>query len=113
MGKIKKDFTAWINSAIANGLVNPGEYTFDADGKMEKPYTGIKNVDGVDYYYVNDAVDSTGVAHLVKVDDDIYYVTPMGKIKKNFTAWINSAIANDLVNPGEYTFDADGKMIID
>ena len=49
----------------------------------------------------------------MKVDNDIYYVTPMGKIKKNFTAWINSAIANDLVNPGEYTFDADGKMIID
>ncbi len=112
MGKIKKDFTMWITATKANGLVSPGEYTFGADGKMEIPYTGIKNVDGVDYYYVNGAVDSTGSAHLIKVGDDIYYVTPMGKIKKNFTMWINEAKANGLVVPGEYTFDENGKMII-
>ncbi len=112
MGKIKKDFTMWITATKANSLVSPGEYTFGTDGKMEIPYTGIKNVDGVDYYYVNGAVDSTGSAHLIKVGDDIYYVTPMGKIKKNFTMWINEAKANGLVVPGEYTFDENGKMII-
>ncbi len=110
-GKVAQNSTRWVTTAKANGLVAPGEYTFGADGKMEKPYTGIKNVDGVDYYYLEGKVMTNSTGLLVKVDEDIYYVTPMGKIKKNFTNWITTAKANGLVAPGEYTFGTDGKMI--
>ena len=110
-GKVAQNSTRWITATKANGLVEPGEYTFGADGKMEKPYTGIKNVDGVDYYYLEGKIMTNSTGLLAKVGDDIYYVTPMGKIKKNFTNWITAAKANGLVKPGEYTFGADGKMI--
>ena len=112
-GKIKKDFSAWISEAKTNGLVEPGDYTFDADGKMEAPYTGIKNVDGVDYYYLNGRVMTNSTGLLVKIGEDIYYVTQSGKIKKDFSAWISEEKANALVEPGNYTFAADGKMIIE
>ena len=110
-GKVAQNSKRYVTSKKANGLVKPGEYTFGADGKMEKPYTGIKNVDGVDYYYQDGAALTNTTGLIVKVDGDFYYVTPMGKIKKNFTTWITTVKANGLIKPGEYTFGADGKMV--
>ena len=110
-GKIKKDFTGWISSEKANGLVEPGNYSFDAEGKMLPPYTGIKNVDGEDYYYLDGKVMTSSTGLLVQVGEDIYYVTQSGKIKKNFTKRITVEQANGLVEPGKYSFGEDGKMI--
>ncbi len=45
--------------------------------------------------------------------DDYYFTVTGGKLFKDGVKTIYSTSANGLVAPGDYTFDADGKMVID
>ncbi len=110
-GKIVKDAKRNITAEKANGLIAAGQYYFDTDGKLVKPFTGIKAVDGVDYYFVDGEICQD--AGLVKIGNDLYYVVWSGKIVKNAVRNITEAKANGLVEPGLYTFNAEGKMAIE
>ncbi|MBQ2988591.1 MAG: phosphodiester glycosidase family protein [Clostridia bacterium] len=106
-----------ISAAKANGLVEPGEYTFGADGKMivvENEPEVVKNglyvdEDGEIRYYVNNVATYAGVVK--DAEGNLYYINSSKKAVKNCKYAISAAKANGLVEPGEYTFGADGKMI--
>ncbi len=108
-GKLAQNQNRNVTTSNSNGLVKPGIYFFDADGKMEKPFTGIKAVDGVDYYFVDGEIAQN--AGLVEVDGNYYYVVWSGKIAKNQNRNITEANSNGLLEPGVYYFDADGKYV--
>ena len=107
-GKLFKDGVKTIFSSSANGLLNPGDYTFDADGKAVFPEGGTGIVG--DIYYENCAPKNKG---LVKLGDYYYFTMTGGRIFKDGVKTIYSTSANGLIAPGDYTFDADGKMVID
>lgn len=103
----KTNGLTWANGAP----VTKGSYEFDAEGKMI-----IKNglVDGV--YYVNNKV--TSYAGLIEVDGYYYYINDHGKPVAGKTYYITNT--NGLtfadgtpIKKGNYTFDAEGKMIIE
>ena len=108
-GKVYTNGTLAIGEAKANGLVKPGKYTFGADGKMiiEPEKNGI--VDGM-YYVDGELIKGAGV---VEFEGDLYFINMAGKVYTNGTLAIGEAKANGLVEPGKYTFDEDGKMIIE
>ena len=118
-GKLAVGESKNISATLANGLieVGTGHVTryFGADGRMEKPFTGVKaGADGILYYYVNDAVMS-GNPGLIEYDGAIYYVKPSGKVAVDETKYISATLANGLIevesgNVACY-FDADGKMV--
>ena len=105
-GKVTQNNTKAITEEQTHGLVPEGIYEFGADGKMI-----IKNgvVDG--YYYENGQV--VGGKGLIEFEGDYYFVVYSGKVAKNTTKTIQPSQLNDLpFAPGNYDFDADGKMII-
>ena len=113
-GKVAANETKKVTSENSNGLVAPGTYEFDADGKLVPPFTGVKaDVNGDLYYFVNGEVAS-GVYNgkLVEVDGVIYWVKWSGKVAANETKKVTSENSNGLVAPGTYEFDADGKIVI-
>ncbi len=117
-GKIVKDADRCVLADKANGLLDAGWYYFGADGKLttkeeEKPdtFTGIREVDGVDYYFENGVIAKN--AGIVKLGDDFYYVLPSGKIVKNAERCILEEKANGLIDAGWYYFGADGKLVVE
>ena len=99
-----------------NGLMDPGKYHFDADGKMtnaptpdpeptEPAKNGIVSEDGELHYYVDGVKTYAG---LIKIDGNYYYVNSSCKVITNQRYWISKT--NDLLPAGVYTFDAEGKM---
>ncbi len=80
-----------------------GNYTFGADGKM---LSGIAEVDGVKYLYINGKTSTCG---LFKVDGDYYYAYWGGVIKTNGKYYVDTTFCDLPV--GNYTFGADGKML--
>ena len=64
---------------------------------------------GTLYYYKDGK--RTASAGLVEYNGDIYLVGDYAMVTKNITRWVNRT--NGLKPVGEYTFDAEGKMIID
>ena len=111
-GKIKKNNVQTVTKEKSNGLVEPGDYHFDKDGKMVIPQEEpeIKNgiVDG--YYYENNVIK--GDVGMIEIDGALYFVCYSGKIKKGNIQTVTKEKANGLVEPGIYRFGEDGKMII-
>lgn len=96
---------------FTNGLLPVGTYTFGDDCKMIIKQGIVKDADGEIRYYV----DGTSVyAGLVKdTDGSYYYISGNGCVAiKNRVYYISEAKANGLLPAGNYTFGADGKMII-
>ncbi len=92
-----------------NGLVTPGWYEFDEDGKMINPpeeKNGLVSENGGVFYYVDNVLQKG--AGLVKIGNDYYYVRSGGNIATG-TYYVSHA--NGLVTPGRYEFAADGKLI--
>ena len=111
-GKLVVSTTRYVNPDWTNGLMDPGVYEFDAEGKLIQPDTqknGIVDVNGVLYYYVDGAATHAG---LIEIDGDYYYAGTGGKLAVNTTRYINVVWANGLLPAGTYTFGADGKMIL-
>ena len=103
-----------VTSANSNGLIEPGSYEFDAEGKLVPAFTGIKaDANGNLCYYVDGKVAS-GVYNgkLIEIDGAIYWVKWSGKVAANETKTVTSANSNGLIKPGTYAFDADGKLMI-
>ena len=111
--KAVKNCTYGIGEARTNGLLPAGEYSFDADGKMiiNTSKNGLcRDADGEIRYYVNGEEIYAG---LVKDEEgNYYYINSTLKAVKNCTYGIGAARTNGLLPAGEYSFDADGKMII-
>ena len=92
-------------------------YDFGEDGATDKNTTvadGLYEVNGYHYIVVN---GETGYG-IHKIDGAYYYgglgsgFAVMGYIAKNTTTAVSSATSNGLIPSGVYTFDADGKMVI-
>ena len=83
---------------VDNNEENPGEP--ETTGK-------IVNENGTLYYYENGVKTYAG---LICLDEEYYYVRSSGQLVVNATYWITKN--NDLLPVGNYTFDAEGKMII-
>ena len=122
-GAAVKNRNYWITKT--NGLLPPGAYYFDAEGKMTNPPTtepgqpdqpdqpeqpevrnGIVEVNGILYYYVNGNLKYG--AGLIKLDGYYYYVRSNAQLAIG-RYWVTTH--NDLLPQGMYTFDTDGKMI--
>ncbi len=112
-GKIKKNGYTTVTSANAGGLIDPGTYFCDINGKIVLPdnFTGIREKDGVDYYWVDGEI-SSGNARVVEHEGSFYWVCHSGKIKKHGYTTVTSANAGGLVEPGTYFCDVDGKIAI-
>ena len=106
--KAIKNRTVYITKT--NDLLPAGNYTFDEDGKMIIKQGIVNDPDGNIRYYVDGVATYAG---LVKdTDGSFYYISGNGCIAiRNRTAYITKT--NDLLPAGNYTFGADGKMIVD
>ena len=94
------------NVVKTNGLpIAPGEYRFDADGKLM--LNGFVEQDGKTYYYDN----GTRLYGFNKIGEDYYFFNAAnGSMYRSMKLWVG---ANDYgVEPGYYDFGADGKMVI-
>ena len=105
-GKLFKDGVKTLFSTNTNGLLNAGEYTFDADGKIVFPEGGTGVVGNI--YYEDYAPKN---ANLVQVGNDYYLAEGGGRIFKDGVRTLYSTNTNGLLAAGEYTFDADGKIV--
>ena len=85
-----------------------GIYTFGNDGKMCL-YDGIVAIGGDYYYYENNRLAIA--AGLIEIDGDYYYVRSNGKLVANREYWV--ATTNGLISVGLYTFDANGKLVVE
>ena len=104
-GKLHRSNTYWIGDT--NDLLPKGYYTFGDDAKIMK-LTGFNEIDGVTYYY-NDGW-AREYAGLIKIGDDYYYVNSKFEMVASQDYYVTKT--NDLMEAGVYTFDADGKMVI-
>ena len=104
-GTLKVDTVSWIS--YTRGVIPAGTYRFDAEGRILMT-TGLVDENGTLYYYKNGA--RTANAGLVEYNGDIYLVGDGAMVTKNITRWVSKT--NGLKPAGEYTFDADGKMVV-
>ena len=104
-GQLYTGGTLTVAQEKTNGLLPPGTYTFDAEGKIILKQ-GI--IDG--YYYVDGTV-KTG-AGVIKYEGSYYYIGQRGQVYKGSSLYLNATMTNGLFPAGTYSFDADGKMIL-
>ena len=94
-----------------NGLKKQDTYEFDADGKLVEKDVALNGIvkDGDVWYYYVDGIKT--YAGLIEIDGSYYYVKTNCEVvhgKKYFISKTNGLMAN-----GSYTFDDDGKMVIE
>lgn len=107
-GKVAKDETRIITALNSNGLLASGSYYFGEDGKL---FTGMKEDDGVLYYYQNGQLGTRIYnSEVVEFNGDIYLIKWSGKVAVNETRDITAAKSNGLLEPGTYYFGEDGKL---
>ena len=118
--KVAVDTTMYLSNTFTNGFayddgvaLKPGYYTFDSEGKMV-----IKNgvIDG--YMYINN--ERVNTYTLVKYDGSYYFVGDYRKVAVDTKIWLSAHYLKGItlpdgtiLEPGYYTFDSEGKMIID
>ena len=108
-GQVVMDRSYWITN-VGDTYVVAKQYTFGADGTFTPEFTqDLKNgiVDG--YYYENGKI--VYGKGLIELDGSYYYVRSNGQVVMNRSYWITTT--NGLKDAGVYTFDADGKMIVE
>ena len=110
--KAVKNTTYYIYAGRTNGLLPEGSYKIGADGKLILPKEGlVKDADGEIRYYENDVAIYAGLVQ--DADGNYYYINSSKKAVKNTTYYIYAGRTNGLLSEGTYTFDADGKMIVE
>ena len=62
------------------------------------------------YYYRNGM--RVNKANLIEFEGAIYHIGERAKVTTSKTVWISTNASNGLVKQGNYTFGADGKMIV-
>ena len=92
--------------------MQPGYYDFDADGKMI-----ILDGPVGDYFYVNGIRQKA--YQLVEYKGDYYFINDSHKLAKNVTLYLSKRFVEgktfadgSSISVGYYTFDADGKMVL-
>ena len=106
-GEIVMGRSYWV--AKTNGIysLEPGWYSFDANGVLQ--INGFVEVNGDMYYYYEDCTLAKG---FTKIGEDYYiFNAESGKMYKNATMWVTGENTYG-INGGMYYFDADGKMVI-
>ena len=107
-----KNRTYYVSEEMANGLLPAGNYKFLADGKMDIKQGVIKDADGQIRYYVNGVATIPGLVQ--DREGNYYYISGNGGIAiVNRTYYVSESKANGFLPAGNYTFGADGKMIIE
>ena len=105
-GEIIKDQSYWV--AKTNGIysLEPGWYSFDANGVLQ--INGFVEVNGDMYYYYEDCTLAKG---FTKIGNDYYlFNAGSGKMYKNADMWVGKNTYG--VEPGMHYFGADGVMQI-
>lgn len=88
-------------------FIKGAKYTFDGDGVL-LILNGFVDVGDVTYYYVDSVKTYAG---LIKVGDDYYYVKSDCTVVKGRDYYVGKT--NSLMDAGTYTFDEEGKMVIE
>ena len=88
-------------------FVQGAKYTFDPDGVL-LILNGFVDVGDVTYYYVDSVKTYAG---LIKIGEDYYYVKSDCTVVKGRSYYAGKT--NGLMNPGTYTFDEEGRMVIE
>ena len=84
-------------------------FAFSEDGWWMRDFTGIYEWEGKGYYIENGyVIEYPG---LIKIGDDFYYFCSNGTQIKNCSYWVSKG--NGYISNGRYTFDADGKLVLD
>ncbi len=104
-GKLKTNVVSWCSRN--NNLLPAGTYRFDAAGKVIMA-TELVMENGTLYFYQNGK--RTANAGLAVYNGDIYLVGEGAMVTKNVTRYVSRT--NGLKPAGEYTFDAEGKLVI-
>ena len=78
----------------------------------EKPtQPAVKNGVVGDYFYLND--EKQTAYKLILFEGHYYYVSDGHKVAKNTTLYLNKVLAGTGLAAGNYSFDAEGRMILD
>lgn len=111
-GEVVHGRSYWTTNT--NGLLPEASYTFGDDGKMiNTPDSSIEK-DGIVaendslWYYRDGKLQYN--AGLIQIEDNYYYVRSNGEVVHGKKYWTTNT--NDLMPAKEYTFDADGKMLV-
>lgn len=108
--KAVRDCDYSFSESAANGLMPAGKYSFDENGRMIFKYGIVHDDDGEIRYYDNNQPIAAG---LVQDDDgDFYFFNSTKKAVRDCDYAFNDSSANGLMPAGKYSFDEDGKMII-
>ena len=111
-GEILQNATQLIDAKHSNGILEPGTYYFEKDGKLRSNTELRVGMDGALYYYQNGRLCS-GIynGELIEHDGAIYWVKWSGKVAVNETREVTIANANGVGEAGIYIFDKDGKGV--
>ena len=105
--KLAKNGTLYLGEKFVTGSPFVADYySFDATGKMI-----IKNGPDGDYFYKNNVRQKA--YQLVEYEGDYYFINDSNKLAKNGVLYLSERfVAGTQFAPGLYSFDADGKMIV-
>ncbi len=105
--KVAKNCTLYLNEQFVAGTdLSAGVHTFGADGKLE-----LKNGVFGDYFYINNVKQTA--YQVVEFEGDYYFISDGHKVAKNRKLYILESYLYKYGLPaGQYSFDADGKMIL-
>ena len=120
--KIAKDKKLYLSATYVAGksfpdgrAIQPGYYTFDAEGKMVVPAMRNGIID--DYLYINDTKQTR--YQLAAYNGALYFISDGDKIAKNVKLYLSETYVSGKTFPdgraiqvGYYNFDAEGKMVI-
>ena len=62
------------------------------------------------YFYIDDVKQLA--YQLIEYEGNYYYISDGHKVAKNTTLYLNKALEGTGLAAGKYTFDAEGKMIL-
>ena len=98
----------YVQTGIFHIYEYPTRYAADENGVWQEHLTGLFDYKGETYYCVAGIIQEG--AGLVCIDGDYYYFrTSTSTAVKARAYWIT--VTNGLLPTGQYTFDADGKMV--
>ncbi len=111
--KIAKNKKIYLSEKFIEGFtfedgtpLQVGYYEFDADGKMI-----ILNGPVGDYFYENNV--RLSAYQLVEYEENYYFINDSHKLAKDKTIYLSARfVEGTSLEVGYYTFDADGKLII-
>lgn len=100
----------YVQEAYANGLLQPGLYEFDAEGRMIIKNGLWRDADGEIRFYEMSRPQYKG---LIRTEaGDYYYITNKKVAVRGESHYILPEYTNGLLAPGRYEFDEDGKLIV-